>query len=310
MTQLVLFHGDEDGDDSRPLPEIIVGDLGGEMLHIDRDGVRYYRVLDWIYEVSGSKSKQRHTPWRDLKKSIEKGGENFAPLANADEKGQSKGGEKRNAPWMSLEYQTDGGPQTSDFATDEGLYWITQHMSNRSQTVREVKAYLAKAGVFVDQIRREPESLVDATIDAYRLRGKSDGWIAERLDGMVTRKLFTEALVAAVAYELKAHHFAQATNDIYEGLWNRTALMLRREMNIPDRARLRDNMPRLALSYLNIAEETASMALGQQQEITFTQAREIVQRVAGMIGQQAQMTSRLLGIDLPTGRPLLDEGGE
>jgi hypothetical protein len=294
-------------DDDRPLPEIVIGNLGGSMLHIDRDGTRYYRVIDWVYEVLGSKAKARHNPWRDLKKSIEKGVENFASLENADEKGQSKGGENRNTPWIALEYETDGGPQTSDFATDEGLYWITQHMSNRSKTVRDVKEFLASAGVFVDKARRNPGLLIDAAVSRYQQLGKEETWIRERLEGKVSRRQFTDALTEACAEILQSWQYGAATNTIYTGLWQRTSAKLREDMNLPASKSLRDSLPGIALTYLRIAEQTAALSLGQRQELTFNEAQSIVEKVARMIGQQAEQTSQYLGIDLPTGQPLLGD---
>jgi hypothetical protein len=100
-----------------------------------------------------------------------------------------------------------------------------------------------------------------------------------------------------------------ATNSIYNGLWGRTAAILRNEMGIKKGVSIRDNLPTIALSYLTIVEEFASQQLGQRSEITFEEAHDIVKRVAHLIGQQAKQTARNMGIDLPTGRPLLSEGG-
>jgi hypothetical protein len=49
----------------------------------------------------------------------------------------------------------------------------------------------------------------------------------------------------------------------------------------------------------------AAQKLGERQEVSWSEARAIVQHIAAFIGRQAKETSSLLGMDLATGRPLL-----
>lgn len=89
-----------------------------------------------------------------------------------------------------------------------------------------IKDFLAKSGAFLSLARRSPETVVtsglldpdqaiDAAINEYRRRGKSESWIALRLDGKVRREEFIRALRTAVIEYLNQSHYAIATDDIY-----------------------------------------------------------------------------------------------
>lgn len=285
----LIFNDIPDPDD-RPLPDLIIDHLGGAIQFIDRDdGTRLYRLVDWVYEITGSTNKQRHLPWVKLKAKL------------------SASYSSRDVPkWNTLTIETSGGTQTADFTTADGLYAITQRMSDRSKTVRLVKDYLAKAGVLVDDLRRDPARAYEIAAEPYRQMGKSEDWIEARLKGKISRKRFMTALRNAVSEMLQDWHYATATNDMYLGLWNRTAAQLREEMDLPAKASLRDNQSHIALLYLTLAEATATEALAGREEITWDYAREIVKEIAAMIGAQARQTGQKLGIDIATGRKLVN----
>lgn len=291
-----------DRTDERPLPEIVIENLRGTLTYIETPEGRVYSVRDWVYYLSASKNKNLSAPWSDLKKSI---------MRHSDF--------KVSEILRVLEIETLGGKQAMDFTDENGLYLITQRMTDKSSTVRIVKKYLADAGVFADDVRREPESIVlsgainpdtaiDAAINAYRAQGKDDRWIQARIEGKIKRHMFTAALNAAVADILTRRHYATATDDIYRGLWNRTAAYLKQELELPKSASLCDHQPRLALHYQGIAEEVAANKLGQRSELLWEEARLIVKNVAVFIGKQARDTSLLLGMDIATGKALLENG--
>jgi hypothetical protein len=151
----------------------------------------------------------------------------------------------------------------------------------------------------------EPDDAIDAAIEEYRRRGKSDAWINARITGKIKRKMFTSALNAAIA-EMQDIYYALATNEVYQGLWQRTAEMLRSEMGISPNKSLRDHQPTLALTYQGIAEEVSAQKLGNRSELEWDEAQQIVREVSGIIGTQARATGEYLGVDLATGKPLLE----
>ncbi|HEX2620988.1 MAG TPA: hypothetical protein VHL11_12595, partial [Phototrophicaceae bacterium] len=132
-----------------------------------------------------------------------------------------------------------------------------------------------------------------------------DRWIDTRISGKIKRARFIAALTAAISATLTGPHYAAATDEIYQGLWGRTAAILKDELRLSPRANLRDHQPTLALVYQGLAEEIAAQQLGNRTELVWEEGRVIVRRVADLIGEQAAATSRFLQTDLATGRPLL-----
>ncbi len=139
MTQIPLWLGDEPTDD-RPLPERIAD--GGQdwesfpLQYQDVDGTRFYAIQDWLRGVALTIDASGF--WAKLKKRLEKAG-------------------IETRTWCpSLPYRAkDGKRYKRAFATAEGLYRITQRMDAETGIRNKVLAYLAKAGVLVDEQRIE-----------------------------------------------------------------------------------------------------------------------------------------------------------
>lgn len=88
-------------------------------------------------------------------------------------------------------------------------------------------------------------------------------------------------------------------------MWGRTAATLKTELSVPKNNNLRDYQPTMALYYQGIVEEVCAQKLGLREELSWGEARDIIQTVATIIGRQAQETGQLLQQDLATGKPLL-----
>ncbi len=153
----------------------------------------------------------------------------------------------------------------------------------------------------------DAETLIHAGMDKWRRDGKSEEWIQTRIHGIITRKQFTEALKNAVANAPQSL-FSQSTEKLYIGLWKRTKAQLRGDLNLTQKQNLRDHFGRLALTYTDIAEQVATIQLGDAETVEMPQAMKIVHDAAKLISKQAQATSKALGIDLITERPLLAKG--
>lgn len=78
-------------------------------------------------------------------------------------------------------------PYTMDFTSDKNLYLLAQgfRATKKRPLLKEIQEFLSKAGVFVDEVRRKPETVVetgaidpetalDAVIKMYQRQGKSD----------------------------------------------------------------------------------------------------------------------------------------
>ncbi len=294
MSNLTLPHFDTSSESELPLPLIVAQKWNFTLTYIDLEGIRWYALQDWVRGITGEE---------DVRKIISK-------MKNQTSTSS------RHLPYLA----DDGKTYEREYTDDKGLYLTAQYLrsTKKRAILDEIKKYLAASGAFVDLIRREPETVVtsgaidpdqaiDAAIKAYRAQGKDDRWIQARIEGKIKRNRFTAALSAAVADVLTPRHYAMATDDIYKGLWGRTAAYLKGELGLPKNANLRDHQPMLALHYQGIAEEVSAQKLGTRQELSWEEARDIVKMVAGFIGRQAAETSQLLQMDIAIGKPLLGD---
>ena len=144
----------------------------------------------------------------------------------------------------------------------------------------------------------------DRAVAEYKAQGKDDSWIKVRVEGIITRNQFVEALKAAVL-DAPPTIYAEATERVYRGLWQRTTAQLRGELKLKPKDNLRDHFGKYALIYTGLAEQLATDKLGEAELVTLSTGMDIVWAVAKLIQIQAKATSEALGYDLVTEKPLL-----
>jgi len=294
MTQDATISGIR--DDVNPLPLIVASRWNFPLASHQTEQGMYFAVQDWMRGLAGEEDT------RYLLTKFKK-----------TDAGKQMWNSIQRLPY----HARDGKTYQRDYASDKGLYLIAQYMRVKEDRpmLDEIRRFLASAGAFVDELRREPDKLMngvsnpdkllDAFIDYHRKRGKDDRWIQMRIDSKIKRNRFTAALSEFVMDILTPRHYATATDDIYRQLWGRTASMLKKELAVEVNGNLRDYQPTLALHYQGIVEEVCAQKLGERDELWWEEARDIIRTVATIIGRQAQETSQLLGRDLVTGNPLL-----
>jgi hypothetical protein len=177
-----------------------------------------------------------------------------------------------------------------------------------SPKAEPLKLWLAQVGSERLEETEDPElglfRSLDRAVDKYRSQGKADTWIALRVEGIVTRKQFVEALKNAVIDALPTM-YAQTTDKMYQGLWERTTGQLRKDLNITPKENPRDHFGKYALIYTRLAEELAAERLNNIESVTLKMAMEIVWEVAHLFNQQANQLAAVVGYDLVTEKPLL-----
>ncbi|MFN8531257.1 MAG: Bro-N domain-containing protein [Anaerolineae bacterium] len=171
------------------------------------------------------------------------------------------------------------------------------------------KIWLAQVGAERwEEERADPEEELRQALERvggkYRRAGKTESWIEARIQGIITRKQFVEALKAAVI-NAPGTLYGQATDKLYQGLWERTTAQLRGELNLHDKENPRDHFGEYALIYTRLAEMVCTDKLDKLEIVPLSLALEIVWSVALLIHQQAAATAHALGMDLVTERPLL-----
>ncbi|MHB8624910.1 MAG: hypothetical protein ACYDBJ_03595 [Aggregatilineales bacterium] len=222
----------------------------------------------------------------------------------------------------TLNYRaSDGKNYKRDHTDAEGLYRITQRMGVNTGLAERILNFLAASGAFVDgqridaikpsqevidePIADDPDKAMEAVINFYRRKGKSDRWIAVRMQSTVQRKRFTDALKQAMREKPQQIHFQKITDAMRKALWKRDTQQLRNEMGLENGVNLRNHLPTLGLLYETVAEEVSEIDLRQQSNLAYRQAEEIVRADSALVSASAKAVSKHLGIDIPTGRPLL-----
>jgi hypothetical protein len=200
----------------------------------------------------------------------------------------------------------DGKRRLTDVVTTEGALRLIQSIP--SPKAEPLKLWLAQVGAQRLEETQDPElglfRSLDRTVEEYRRIGKPDSWIALRVEGIVTRKRFVEALKNAVIDELPTM-YAQTTDRLYKGLWNRTTAQLRADLNITPKQNPRDYFGKYALMYTRMAEELSTDRLNSAETVTLHVAMDIVWEAAKLFHKQAKELAEVLGQDLVTERPLL-----
>lgn len=200
----------------------------------------------------------------------------------------------------------DGKMRLTDVATTQQVLRIIQSVP--SPNAEPFKQWLAQVGRERLEEEENPELGVMRSLSRagrkYAEQGKSPAWIADRVDGVISRKEFIDRLHAAVAKSYPAM-YGQATNTVYRQLTSRDANGLRHDMHLGPRENIRDNLNRVILNFISIAEALCADELGQQKMIPASVALEIVDRVSGMVGVSVDVLQQQMGIDLVTGRRLI-----
>lgn len=218
-------------NDGRTMPELIVEALEGSLIFRDlEDGTRFFCVRDWVHCVSRSKASNQSGPWSDLKKVI-----------------QNQGDFEVSEILRVLEVDTPGGKQSMDFTNEEGLYQITQRMSDRSKAVRKVKKFLAQCGVFMGEAYSNPSTAAESLdrfaynreyqklIDEGFTPEEAEQWLSVRGQQKQARRKIT-AIWSERGIN-KPKDFADLTNQIHHVALGRTATHHKRELAIKDTPR-------------------------------------------------------------------------
>lgn len=280
FTQLSFFENETNE------PEM---ELDASIRRVEHGGEMYYSLVDVMAHFSDTTNAARKY-WNDTKKRL---------VADGFDVSGKIGQLKLPA--------SDGKKYKTDCADAETVLRIVQSIpSPKAEPVRQWFAKLAKERL---EETANPalgiERAVDRATKTYLRQGKDEKWIVERFDGVVDQKAFKAALTSAVSEFLTPSHYATAQNDVYLGLWQRTAAELRGQMKLKKSQSLRDHQPREALAYQRIAESAIARMLEGKNNLAFDEADQIIRKIAGMVGEQARQLSEMLGVDLATGQNLL-----
>lgn len=282
--------------DSQSLPTYVAQKWGFPLQQHDVNGTTFYSIKDWIAGLTGVHNHKASDIWRDYQRRL---GDTGGVVSNP------------------LSYRaTDGRTIQMDFTNDEGLYKlaVTLRVTKDRSLLRAIKDFLAKAGVFVDEARRDPETASEKLAIERRSKalqaGKTEEWIVTREQGVVTRKQFVDRIFGFVKNkEAFGTIIGAITNDEYRGIFAADVTGLRSRLGITSKENPRDHFSRIALAYTTIAEESIRIHLGNYSDKEFVPVyviQEVVRTLSAAIGVQANLIAQALGIDVVTGQNLVE----
>ena len=294
-SSIMPFSGPDALDPSIPLPLHVARLWGFRLQYHVVDEEEYFNIKDWLTGLTGS--RQASHMWANYR---------------ARHKGETLS--SREMPYIT----SNGRTYTLDFTTDEGLYKLTLllRVTSDRPALTAIKDFLAKAGVFVDAARRDPEGAAEQLGIARRAQalrtGKSEEWIATREEGVITRKEFVAQIYALVQDKDRfGPIIGSLTNDLYRGAFHDDVRGLRERLGISTKQNPRDHFSRIALSYMTIAEEAIRIHLGRHEDKDYVPVpviRQVVQDISAAIGVQADTLAKALQIDIVSGKRLLPVG--
>jgi BRO family protein len=265
---------------------------GSKIRRIWHEGEWYYSVVDMIAHLLDKDTRDGSTYWRKLKSRL-----------------IAEGNESVTKCHQLKLPASDGKSYKTDVVNTEQALRLIQSIP--SPKAEPMKLWLAGVGAERLEETDDPElglyRSLDNAVQKYRTEGRSNSWIEARVNGIVTRKQFVDALKAAVIDAVPSM-YASATERLYKGLWDRTTAQLRGELHLTLKQNPRDHFGKYGLIYTRLAEELSADKLGEAETVLLYQAMEIIWEVAKLISQQAKATSALLNMDLVTEKPLLTGG--
>ncbi len=191
MTNLPMFPEHDSENDDTPLPLLVAKKWGFPLAFHIVEGKYLYAIQDWVRGLLGEDDIRK--VWSKFK--------------------TQKLWEQMSTSSRRLPYRaSDGKTYQREYSKDGDLYLIAQHLrvTHAKPVLNEIRQFLAKAGVFVDEMRRDEDLIVissrmsaDQMLDAtgraalltrkaYRAQGKSEKLIDMRLQGKIRWEQFTE----------------------------------------------------------------------------------------------------------------------
>ncbi len=177
----------------------------------------------------------------------------------------------------------DGKLRLTDAADEEALLRIIQ--SAPSPKAEPIKQWLARVGTERLEEMRDPRLAVDRLQRLYRQQGYPEDWIELRMQTILDRDELTDEWKGRGAQE--GREFAILTDTIHSGTFGVSTGEHKVVKVLKPRHDLRDNMTRLELALINLAEVAATDLHRTRDSQGFGELRRDT-REAGEVGGAAR----------------------
>jgi hypothetical protein len=106
---------------------------------------------------------------------------------------------------------------------------------------------------FLERIEEEknPDLIGERYVRTWKKKGKDDAWIGDRFQGITTRNILTATLKR---HGVQNDGYKNATNAIYGALYGGTSDVVREKKGLTRKDKIRDNLPRVELRAIELAE--------------------------------------------------------
>lgn len=287
---IVPFLSDSEHSDL-PLPLIVAQKWGFDLSsYQDKSSVQFYCLLDWLTGIVGESSA-------------------IKTIQNL-----------RNVNYFSkvdrVEYQDrlnkQNRTQPYEYVTDQTLYAITQDLrtTKKRPVIAAIKDYLAKAGVFADQIRRDPSKGAELSLRQYINSGDTPLQALIR----VRTKLSNFAINQSAQFSHHTHkpQYATLAKTLDKSLFDQSRDMLIEHMNLAEQEakHFRDHLSIWALQAIEAIEIASSAEMDKSGDGTLhtKQQQEIIRKYVAMYAPSFKNAAESLGFDFVTGQKLLKGG--
>lgn len=267
MSGIPFFLDVPDESDIRPLPLIVAERWNFPLAYTETKDGLYYAIQDWARGLTGDS---------DIRKVLSKMQKQMSISS-------------RPLPYVA----TDGKTYQREYTNDRGLYLIAQYLRVTKARVilGEIKRYLASAGVFVDEARRNPEAAAEE-LDrvAYSRQYKkliAEGFSPEEAQEWLDvrhKQKRQRRIITGIWRERgisKPTDFAELTNQIHRVALGRTATRHKRELAVKDSPR--NHISAANNATIQITEFTSALLHEHRESVGKTELSEDIDDVQPII---------------------------
>jgi DNA-damage-inducible protein D len=239
----------------------------------------YFNIVDVIAVLTDSEKPRNY--WSVLKNRLTK--EGFETLTIC----------------KPLKFDTeDGKRRNMDAANTDGIFRII--MSVPSPKVEPLKMWLAEQGARTLEETANPELLTQRQIELYKLKGRSDEWIKERMQSIETRTKLTDEWKSRGVTE--GREYSILTAIIAKGIFDVTPNE-HKEIKGLKSQNLRDHMTDLELIFTSLGEALTRKEIIKDDSQGFDENKTSAVKGGGMAGDARRM------IELQSGEKIVSAKG-
>lgn len=182
-----------------------------------------------------------------------------------------------------LAMDTAGGRQRVNCANAKGILRIIQSIP--SKKAEPFKMWLAQVGADRLDEMIDPEKAITRSVEYYRAKGYTEGWISQRMQGVDVRNELTDEWKQRGVVTNK--EYAILTNEMTQACFGLSVAEYK-EVKGLKKENLRDNMTNLEL-VLNMLAEVSTTAISRAKKPATFAANKQVAREGGNVARNARL---------------------